>query len=60
MKWFYNLKTTVKLVSAFVVVSLILGAVGLYGISNLNKMDDSISDMYNNQLTPISDLSTVN
>ncbi|MEK4513343.1 methyl-accepting chemotaxis protein [Paenibacillus anaericanus] len=60
MKWFYNLKTTVKLVSAFVIVSIILGVVGLYGISNLNKMDDSISDMYANRLTPISDLSAVN
>ncbi|WP_438348541.1 methyl-accepting chemotaxis protein [Paenibacillus sp. FA6] len=60
MKWFYNLKTTVKLVSAFVIVSIILGAVGLYGISNLGKMDESISDMYDNRLTPISDLSAVN
>ncbi|WP_332455206.1 methyl-accepting chemotaxis protein [Paenibacillus crassostreae] len=53
------MRTTVKLVSAFVIVSIILGIVGLFGINNLNKMDDSISDMYKNRLTPIADLSAV-
>ncbi|GGH31567.1 methyl-accepting chemotaxis protein [Paenibacillus segetis] len=60
MKWFTNMKTTVKLITAFVIVSAILCGVGFYGISNLNKMDESIVDMYNNRLTPIAYLGEVN
>ncbi|AJS59524.1 methyl-accepting chemotaxis protein [Paenibacillus sp. IHBB 10380] len=60
MKWFYNLKTAVKLISAFVIVAVILGVVGIYGISNLNKMDEAIVDMYDNRLTPIAYLGEVN
>ncbi|OAB47294.1 chemotaxis protein [Paenibacillus antarcticus] len=53
MKWFYNMRTAVKLISAFVIVAVILCIVGLYGISNLSKMDESIVDMYDDRLTPI-------
>lgn len=60
MKWFYNLRTAVKLISAFVLVSVILCFVGFYGISNLSKMDESIEDMYNNRLTPIAYLGEAN
>lgn len=60
MKWFYNLKTAVKLISAFVLVSLILCFVGYSGINNLNKMDESIVDMYEDRLTPIVYLGEVN
>lgn len=60
MKWFYNLRTAVKLISAFVLVSVILCFVGFYGISNLSKMDESIEDMYKNRLTPIAYLGEAN
>lgn len=60
MKWFYNLRTAVKLISAFVIVAVILCFVGLYGISNLSKMDESIVDMYENRLTPIAYLGEAN
>lgn len=60
MKWFYNLRTAVKLISAFVIVAVILCFVGFYGISNLSKMDESIVDMYSNRLTPIAYLGESN
>lgn len=60
MKWFMNMKTTVKLITAFVIVSAILCAVGFYGISNLSKMNESIVDMYNNRLSPIAYLGKMN
>lgn len=60
MRWFYNLKTAVKLISAFVLVAVILCFVGFYGIGNLSKMDKSIVDMYNNRLTPIAYLGEAN
>jgi methyl-accepting chemotaxis protein len=58
MKWFYNLKTSVKLISAFVLVACILAFVGWFGLNNLSKMDAGISGMYNNNLVPIDHLSS--
>jgi methyl-accepting chemotaxis protein len=60
MKWYYNLRTAVKLISAFVLVSIIVGFVGIYGLSNLSDMNRSIVDMYDNRLTPIADLGKAN
>jgi methyl-accepting chemotaxis protein len=59
MKWFYNLKTAVKLISAFVLVGLILAFVGLYGLTNMGKISDGLSSMYHNNLNPVADLSSV-
>ncbi|MHA0856926.1 methyl-accepting chemotaxis protein [Paenibacillus sp. CMAA1364] len=60
MKWFYNMKTSVKLISAFVIVAMILASVGFYAIANMNKLNTSIENMYDNQLTPITELSEAN
>jgi methyl-accepting chemotaxis protein len=57
MGWYGNLKTSVKLISAFVLVSLILAAVGVYALSNLGMMNSQIKDMYETNLLPIRDLS---
>ncbi|MDF2958633.1 MAG: methyl-accepting chemotaxis protein signaling domain protein [Paenibacillus sp.] len=57
MKWFMNLKTSVKLISSFVVVAIIVAVVGIYAISNLRMMDDKITEMYGNNLTSIQNLS---
>ena len=48
MKWFYNLKLGVKLIIAFVLVSLLTGIVGMIGISNITKVDKNYSDLYIN------------
>lgn len=60
MKWLSNMKTSVKLILAFVIVSVILCVVGLYATSNLGKLNLSIEDMYENRLTPIADLNVAN
>ncbi|TBL72660.1 methyl-accepting chemotaxis protein [Paenibacillus thalictri] len=57
MKWYFNLKTSVKLISSFFIVSMVLVFVGIYGLTNLNKINDSLSDMYKNNLTPAQMLS---
>ena len=36
MKWFYNLKISVKLLSGFLLVALIAGVVGAFGIFQIN------------------------
>lgn len=59
MKWFYNLKTGMKLILSFVIVSIILGFAGLNGITNLSKLNQSMENMYDNQLIPISNLNEV-
>ncbi len=41
MSWFYNLKIATKLITGFIVVALIAGAVGFTGISNINKIGSS-------------------
>jgi methyl-accepting chemotaxis protein len=57
MKWYLNLKTSVKLVSAFLIVSLILAFVGIYAIQNLSTMNHTVQNMYNNNLIPVRNLS---
>lgn len=53
MKFFYNLKTSVKLISSFLVISLLLTFVGLFGLNNLSKMNNSVNNMYVNGLLPV-------
>ncbi len=48
MKWFYNFKLSAKLITAFIIVALLSGIVGLVGITNIKKIDDSYSDLFIN------------
>ena len=59
MKLFLNLKTSVKLVSAFVLMGIILGFVGLYGMTNLGKSNEQLQFMFDERVVPISDLGDV-
>ncbi|MEC2055771.1 methyl-accepting chemotaxis protein [Peribacillus psychrosaccharolyticus] len=59
MKWFKNLKTSVKLISAFVVMAFILGIVGIYGLYNLEKSDQNLDFMYTERVIPISTLGRI-
>lgn len=56
MKWFKDLKTATKLISTFIIMSVVLGAVGIYSLINLSSMDEKIGFMYNERVIPISDL----
>ncbi|WP_188993134.1 methyl-accepting chemotaxis protein [Paenibacillus nasutitermitis] len=53
MKWFYNLKTSVKLILAFLIIACILAFVGIYGLNNLNKFNSNLKEMYNDNLVPV-------
>ncbi|WP_135557104.1 methyl-accepting chemotaxis protein [Paenibacillus cymbidii] len=57
MKWYTNLKTATKLVSAFILVALILAATGMYALSNLSNMNGRMKVLYNNNLISVRDLS---
>ncbi|KAA8786066.1 methyl-accepting chemotaxis protein [Paenibacillus sp. 4624] len=57
MKWFGNLKTATKIISAFLVVSLILAILGVYSIATLRSTNEHMKEMYNNNLMSVKDLS---
>ncbi|GGG18814.1 methyl-accepting chemotaxis protein [Paenibacillus aceti] len=59
MKWFYNLKTNVKLITIFMVMAIILTFVGLFGLSNIGKMDSKLSEMYDYRLVPVDQITDV-
>jgi methyl-accepting chemotaxis protein len=48
MKWFNNMKISVKLISSFLLVAIIAGVVGAIGIINLQKIDKDYTDLYIN------------
>jgi methyl-accepting chemotaxis protein len=56
MKWFYNLKTGVKLMTGFILVALITGGIGLLGIVNLNTVEKLDTQMYEKMTLPLGDL----
>ncbi|PLT32584.1 methyl-accepting chemotaxis protein [Bacillus sp. V5-8f] len=58
MKWFYNLKTSAKLISAFVFMAIILGVVGFYGLNNLKKINTELEFMYKERLVPVNYISS--
>ncbi len=53
MKWFLNMKITVKLISAFIVVAVIAGVVGIVGISNIKTIDENGQTIYFNMTVPL-------
>lgn len=59
MKFFLNLKTSVKLVTTFVFLSIILGGVGIYGLANLNKSNEDLQFMFSERVVPINQIGSV-
>ncbi|MBF0566968.1 MAG: MCP four helix bundle domain-containing protein [Nitrospirae bacterium] len=53
MKWFYNLKIGSKLISAFVVIAVIAGAIGYMGITNTRRFAADNKNIYDNMMVPI-------
>ena len=48
MKWFRNLKISVKLITAFLIIALIAGVVGVLGIVMLSDVNVSSQNLFNN------------
>lgn len=47
MKWFYNLKIGVKLISSFVLLAILAGVVGVVGIISLRNTTDNFGNLFN-------------
>ncbi|MCI2257195.1 methyl-accepting chemotaxis protein [Domibacillus sp. PGB-M46] len=48
--------TSAKLVSAFIVMAVTVGLVGIYGLINLGKVNEQLDFMYEERVVPISDI----
>lgn len=59
MKFLNNLKTSVKLISSFMIVALIAGVIGVVGIFNIQTLDTMDIELYKNYTVPISQLSAM-
>jgi methyl-accepting chemotaxis protein len=56
MKWFYDLKISVKLLSSFTLVALIAGSIGYVGVTRLGQLEASGEAMYSLNTQPLGDL----
>jgi methyl-accepting chemotaxis protein len=59
MKWYKNLKIPAKLVSAFLLVALIAGVVGVFGIVYVKKIQTLDMNMYTMHTSVFDDLANV-
>ena len=59
MKWYYDLKISVKLIIGFIIVAIIAGAVGMTGIVNLKDIEVKDTEMYKLNTIPLNDISDV-
>lgn len=56
MQWFYNMKISAKLLTAFILMALLAGVVGIIGTANIKKVDKNYSDLYVNFGIAIGDI----
>jgi methyl-accepting chemotaxis protein len=56
MKWFNNLKISQKLITSFLIISVFVCITGGIGITNMRKLNENSSEMYNSYLLGVSDM----
>ena len=59
MKWYLNMKIGKKLVTGFILVSLISAAMGLFSAYNLKTLDDADTQLYENMTVPLSEIAAI-
>lgn len=59
MKWFKNLKMAQKLISAFIVVAIFIGIVGVVGINNMRLINSNAVSMHDYNLRSIESLTSM-
>jgi methyl-accepting chemotaxis protein len=59
MKWYLDLKIATKLISSFVIVSIIAAGIGYIGIKNLGDMAAQSDQMYSHMTVPITQLGSI-
>ncbi|PJI07728.1 MULTISPECIES: methyl-accepting chemotaxis protein [Clostridium] len=59
MRWFKNLKIAKKLVSAFIVVAVLVGIVGMLSLFDMNKINSNAKSMYEYNLASVETLTSI-
>lgn len=59
MRWFYNLKISVKLILSFIIVSMIAGAVGVFGIVKIIDINNDSTILYEQNTKPLGNLAYI-
>jgi len=54
-----NLKTSIKLIGAFIIVAIITAVVGIFGMTYIQAIDNSDTILYQNMTVPISQLAAM-
>ncbi|MBF0609325.1 MAG: MCP four helix bundle domain-containing protein [Magnetococcales bacterium] len=60
MKWFYDLKISTKLLTGFVLVAMIAGAIGYLGVTYVNRLAEKSNVMYEEALIPLTTMGDIN
>lgn len=61
MKWFYNMKISKKLISAFIIVAVLSGAfIGAVGIVNIININNRGNQIFTENLVPLNPIHTAN
>ncbi len=53
MKWYINLKTTTKLLSAFILTAILAGIIGFNGLLNMQRSNERLNLIYSNNLLSV-------
>ncbi len=56
MKWFRDLRISVKLLGGFITVAVIAGIIGIYGYVSIDTMNEADTTLYEKMTVPISQL----
>ena len=59
MKWFFNMKIRAKLLCCFIVLAILTGIVGVFGVTSMNSINHRSESIYNNNFLPAQDLKDV-
>lgn len=59
MSWFHNLKISRKLLLSFLMLALVITALGVYTSGKLDMMAERTSEIYNTDVVPLSELAIV-
>lgn len=59
MKFFLNLRISIKLISGFVLTAIIFGIVGIYAVHDLKAADNVNNQLYGNMIQPVSEMAEI-
>lgn len=59
MRWYFNMKISMKLILGFIIVALVAGVVGFVGIVDINEINNNYTEMYKDFGIAIGDMGSV-